>query len=73
MASASASYCPHFLLDNVVSGNSQRNLLEMSQNASTTSMYEEVGSMSTRISVNLFDHFSTLPDPRVDRTKRHLL
>ncbi len=29
--------------------------------------------MSTIISVNLFDHFSTLPDPRVDRTKRHLL
>ncbi|MCP4402505.1 MAG: transposase family protein [bacterium] len=29
--------------------------------------------MSTPISVNLFQHFSPLPDPRVDRTKRHLL
>jgi predicted transposase YbfD/YdcC len=29
--------------------------------------------MSTTISVNLLDHFSKLPDPRVDRTKRHKL
>jgi predicted transposase YbfD/YdcC len=29
--------------------------------------------MSEVISVSLFEHFSTLPDPRVDRTKRHML
>ncbi len=29
--------------------------------------------MSTTISVNLLNHFSKLPDPRVDRTKRHKL
>lgn len=29
--------------------------------------------MSEVISVSLFEHFSPLPDPRVDRTKRHVL
>lgn len=29
--------------------------------------------MSTPISVNLLNHFTSLPDPRVDRTKRHNL
>lgn len=29
--------------------------------------------MSDQISVSLFEHFSSLPDPRVDRTKRHVL
>jgi predicted transposase YbfD/YdcC len=29
--------------------------------------------MSTPLSVNLLHHFSSLPDPRVDRTKRHQL
>ena len=29
--------------------------------------------MSELISVSLFEHFSPLPDPRIDRTKRHVL
>jgi hypothetical protein len=30
-------------------------------------------SFQSVVSVRLFDHFSNLPDPRIDRTKRHPL
>jgi predicted transposase YbfD/YdcC len=34
---------------------------------------KEEEAMSELISVSLFEHFSPLPDPRIDRTKRHVL
>jgi hypothetical protein len=34
---------------------------------------KEEDAMSAQISVRLFEHFSSLPDPRIDRTKRHML